>query len=91
MKKPNPALTDHDNPEWSEPDFAQARPAHEIFPELANDSQKRGRGQRGPQKMPLKKAISLRIDADVLAKYKATGRLWQYRMNTALRKAAKAL
>lgn len=34
-----------------------------------------------------KKAISLRVDADVLEKYKASGPGWQGRMNAALRKA----
>jgi uncharacterized protein (DUF4415 family) len=34
-----------------------------------------------------KKAISLRIDVDVLDRYKATGPGWQARMNEALRKA----
>jgi uncharacterized protein (DUF4415 family) len=35
-----------------------------------------------------KKAISLRVDADVLEKFKEAGRGWQGRMNEALRKAA---
>lgn len=35
-----------------------------------------------------KKAISLRLDADVLDKFKAAGPGWQGRMNDALRKAA---
>jgi len=35
-----------------------------------------------------KKAISLRVDADVLDKFKAGGPGWQGRMNEALRKAA---
>lgn len=34
-----------------------------------------------------KKAISLRVDADVLDKFKAEGPGWQGRMNEALRKA----
>jgi uncharacterized protein (DUF4415 family) len=51
-------------------------------------SEKRKRGQRGPQRNPVKMAVSLRVDEDVLAKYKATGRGWQTRMTEALRKAA---
>lgn len=35
-----------------------------------------------------KQAISLRVDADVLDKFKADGPGWQSRMNEALRKAA---
>ena len=34
-----------------------------------------------------KQAISLRVDADVLEKYKSDGPGWQGRMNDALRKA----
>ncbi len=88
MKKPNPELTDRDNPEWTEDDFARARPAQEIHPELVADSAKRKRGERGPQKKPVKEMVSLRIDGDLLAKYKATGKGWQNRMTEALRKAA---
>jgi uncharacterized protein (DUF4415 family) len=34
-----------------------------------------------------KKSISLRVDADVLERYRASGPGWQVRMNEALRKA----
>ena len=44
------------------------------------------RGRR-PSDSP-KKAISLRVDNDVLEKFKADGPGWQSRMNDALRKAA---
>lgn len=44
------------------------------------------RGRR-PSDSP-KQAISLRVDADVLEKFKAEGPGWQSRMNEALRKAA---
>ena len=43
------------------------------------------RGRR-PLENP-KKAISLRVDADVLDRFKAVGPGWQGRMNDALRKA----
>jgi uncharacterized protein (DUF4415 family) len=36
-----------------------------------------------------KRAVSLRLDADVLAHYRRTGRGWQSRINAALRKAAR--
>lgn len=42
---------------------------------------------RKPSESP-KKAISLRVDADVLERFKAEGPGWQGRMNAALRKAA---
>lgn len=44
------------------------------------------RGRR-PSESP-KKAISLRVDADVLERFKEGGPGWQGRMNDALRKAA---
>lgn len=44
------------------------------------------RGRR-PSEAP-KKAISLRVDADVLDRFKEDGPGWQGRMNAALRKAA---
>lgn len=40
-----------------------------------------------PKSAAPKKAISLRVDADVLDKFKAEGPGWQGRMNDALRKA----
>jgi uncharacterized protein (DUF4415 family) len=91
MKKPDPERTDRDNPEWTDADFKRAKPARTTFPDLAEYSEKRKRGQRGPQKAPVKEAVSLRIDKDVLAKYKATGRGWQSRVNVALRRGTKGL
>jgi len=43
---------------------------------------------RPPSPQP-KEALSLRLDRDVLAHYRGTGRGWQSRINAALRKAAK--
>ncbi len=40
-----------------------------------------------PKSLAPKQAISLRVDADVLDKFKADGPGWQSRMNDALRKA----
>jgi uncharacterized protein (DUF4415 family) len=88
-KRPNPELIDDENPEWTEEDFRRARPAAEVLPpELLAILPKRKPGQRGPQHAPVKKKISLRVDAEVLAHYKATGPGWQSRVNDALKKAA---
>jgi uncharacterized protein (DUF4415 family) len=73
-----------DHPEWTRKELRQARPFREVFPELAEKIRK----ARGPQKAPTKQLVSLRIDPDVLAKFKAGGEGWQSRMNAALRKAA---
>jgi uncharacterized protein (DUF4415 family) len=69
-----------DNPEWTKSDFAKAKSFDEVFPALA-------RKRRGKQKAPTKKAISLRLDRDVLEAYQASGDGWQSRINKDLRKA----
>ncbi len=91
MKKPNPYMTDEDNPEWTDEDFKRAVPARVLFPEWVEAWEKRKRGERGPQKEPVKEAISLRVDKDVLATFRATGDGWQSRMNAALRIGAERL
>lgn len=45
------------------------------------------RGQRGPQKTPTKKLVSLRLSPEVLDHFKATGPGWQTRIDATLRKA----
>jgi uncharacterized protein (DUF4415 family) len=79
---------DPDNPEWTSEDFAGAKPAKKVLPRGVYEAAvKRYRGQRGPQKAPVKKPVTLRIDPDILAWYKATGSGWQSRMNEALRRS----
>ena len=46
------------------------------------------RRTRGAQKTPTKQLVSLRLDQDVLLRFRATGPGWQARMNEALRRAA---
>ncbi len=74
---------DVDNPEWTAADFRRARPAAEVVPEIVAAWRRR----RGPQKAPTKHLVSLRLDRDVLDRFRKTGRGWQGRMNKALRKA----
>ena len=46
--------------------------------------------RRGRPPLPRRKqAVSMRLDADVLAHFRRTGPGWQSRINAALRKAAK--
>ena len=61
---------DPDNPPWSEEMLGPP-----VF--------KRG---RGPQKAPTKVLTTVRLDADVLAFFKAQGRGYQTRINDELRK-----
>ena len=88
---------DLDIPEWTAADFRRARPAAEVFPEIVAASRamraqtrERKRRGRGPQKAPTKKLVSLRLDRDVLERFRATGPGWQGRVNRALRKLAPA-
>jgi uncharacterized protein (DUF4415 family) len=74
-----------DSPELTEEQLAQARPFAEVFPELA-EKMRRNIGGRPKLENP-KKAISIRLDADVIEKFKRTGPGWQARMNDALRRA----
>jgi uncharacterized protein (DUF4415 family) len=90
VKRLDPGLIDEENPEWTEGDFARARPAREVLPRALYDALTKKRpGQRGPQKAPTKVAVTLRVDRDVLQRFKAKGPGWQTRMNEALGRAAK--
>ena len=70
-----------DNPAWTKATTARAKSFDEAFPDIA-------RRARGPQKAPTKTQITLRLDARVVAHFKATGEGWQRRINEALKKAA---
>ena len=74
-----------DNPELTEEDFKLARPFAEVFPDLAA-SIARSRGR--PVLESPKKQVTLRLDADLIARYKASGKGWQSRINDDLRKVS---
>ena len=74
---------DPDNPEWTEEDFARARPAIEVDPELVEWSLRR----RGKQKAPTKVHLNIRLDADIVARLREGGDGWQTRLNDILRRA----
>lgn len=75
-------IRDQDTLELGQDWFQRARPATEVVPHVVE----RWRRTRGKQKAPTKEAISIRLDQDVLAHYRASGRGWQSRINEALRK-----
>lgn len=68
-----------DNPEWTEEDFAAARPFAEAFPELAATMRTRGK-----QKRPTKVSTTIRLSPEVIAYFKAGGEGWQSRIDEAL-------
>ena len=83
MADRKPPLVDDGNPEWTDEDFARARPITD-FPHLAAAFPKsKGGRPRGSNKQ----AVSLRLDREVLEKFRATGPGWQSRINEALRRA----
>lgn len=89
MSKPKPPVGFDENPEWTEADFARARPAAEVLPSevlAAFGKGKRGR-PIGWTKPNAKKSITLRLDPDVIEAWRMSGPGWQSRMNAALRQA----
>ncbi len=73
---------DPDSPEATDEELAQARPFAEVFPELMENI-RRSRGR--PVVEVQKQQVSLRLDPDVIAKFKATGKGWQARINDILK------
>jgi len=76
-----------DSPEWTREDFARAKPAREVLPKIVGKKvateMLRPRG-RPPIELP-KISTSIRLDADVVKKFKASGKGWQSRINHALK------
>jgi len=79
---------DPDNPELTAEDFAQMRPAREVLPPEFFEMVERGRKRRGrPPLAGGKQQVTLRIDSDVVERFRAEGAGWQSRINDVLRKA----
>ena len=76
---------DHDNPEWTEEDFARAKGPETLPPEVLALFPKTAARLGRPPKENRKQAVNLRLDPDVLAFFKAGGSGWQSRINAALR------
>ena len=77
------AADDPDNPIWDDETLSRMRPVREVAPELIEMAKRRG---RPPLAQP-KVATKLRLSADVLARFRATGPGWQTRIDETLRKA----
>ena len=84
MKKRKP-LTDKEGEvrELLAEDIRAMKPL-DHFPQMAKLV--RGRGERGPQRAPTKQQVTLRLDRDVVERFRSTGPGWQRRINEALRK-----
>ena len=74
---------DHDNPEWTDDEFARAKPFREVFPVQHAAWKKRGR----PPVATPKVHIGFRLSADVVEGIRATGRGYNARVEKVLRQA----
>lgn len=77
-----------DSPPLTEEELASMRPFREVFPELAEKIEKEIAARGRPRVEAPKVAVTLRLDPDVLEKYKAGGKDWRATMAVELRKAA---
>ena len=64
------------------------RPFREVFPEMAEKMEKAIAARGRPKVEAPKVAVTLRLDPDVLDRFKASGKDWRSRMAEELRKAA---
>jgi uncharacterized protein (DUF4415 family) len=79
---PDVAVYDSDNPPTAPGDWDNAIISHSL-PELR---EKLAARRRGKGKRPAKALVSLRIEQDVLARWRASGPGWQTRMSEVLAK-----
>jgi uncharacterized protein (DUF4415 family) len=76
---------DPDDFDSTDEELARAKPFAEAFPDLMESIRRaRGRPPADDPKLP----VTIRLDRDVVDKFKATGKGWQGRINAVL-KAAK--
>lgn len=87
-------IDDPDNPEWTADDFSRAVRVEDLPAEeqdaLSAAFPATGRRLGRPPKPDRKTPVSLRLDPDVLAYFRATGDGWQSRINTVLRESMRA-
>ncbi len=83
MAKDPDLIDDQENPEWSEADFARAKPFSQVFPEQHKTWKKMG---RPPVERP-KVHIGFRLAADVVERVRSTGKGYNARVEQVLREA----
>jgi uncharacterized protein (DUF4415 family) len=86
-------IEDKENPEWTEEDFARAKPFKEMFPKQYAEWEASGRAAiptkrigRPPVDEP-KVHIGFRLAGDVVARIRATGKGYNARVEKVLREA----
>ena len=86
MAKDPDLIEDEDNPEWTDEDFAQARPFKDVFPEQYAAWKRAG----GMTVNAPKTDITLHLAADVVEAIRASGSDYDSRVEQVLRKALAA-
>jgi uncharacterized protein (DUF4415 family) len=76
------SAADNDSPEWTDADFASARPCPEMVPEFARKLRADGVRSSGPRSMS-----GVRLAADVVEGIKATGKGYNARVERVPREA----
>lgn len=71
------------DPAWTDPDDAPDLSSPEWAAKMTSATVRRGR----PKATAPKVSTTIRLEADVLAKWRATGNGWQTRMGEVLKKA----
>lgn len=71
---------DHENPQWTEADFANALYGNDIPAGI-----RKAVGRPAQSALGVKTSVSLRLAPEVLAYFRATGKGWQTRINAALK------
>lgn len=84
--RPDPYLIQEDSPEWTDADFARARPIREVDPGMLEAVAEFRRRGRPPVDSP-KVRIGLRLAPDVVEGIRATGRGYNARVERVLREA----
>jgi len=90
-RKVKQPVIDDDNPEWTKADFAAATkfPGGVRLKDLRPSDLARIRGKRGPQKVPTKIPVSIRLSPEVVKHFKEKGPGWQSKIDDALRRIVK--
>ncbi len=78
MKKQPPPDGFDDNPEWTDADFARARPASQVLPAAAAEALRRP-GRPVGSGSSHRKQVTLRLPLSVIEHFKAAGPGWQTR------------
>ena len=89
MNRPPPPAEFDDNPEWTEADFARARPASEVFPPEVVALLVRKRGRPAGTTRSDRTQVTLRLPNAVIEHFKKGGAGWQTRVVEALERVAR--